>query len=71
MTVYGFSTENRKRDPVEVEGLMKIFLEYLTAMITRLEHQEIKVNILGDISAFSSDLQEVMRSLEISTEKKD
>lgn len=70
ITVYGFSTENRNRDPSEVEGLMKIFLDYLSAMIPRLENQEIKVNILGDKSAFSPDLQHIMQQLEDSTAKK-
>lgn len=49
---------------------MKIFLDYLSAMIPRLENQEIKVNILGDKSAFSPDLQHIMQQLEDSTAKK-
>ncbi|GHW02878.1 isoprenyl transferase [candidate division SR1 bacterium] len=70
ITVYGFSTENWKRNQIEVSVLMKIFLQYLMKMNTKLVDKGIKVNILGDKSAFNSDLQQAIQTIEESTRRK-
>lgn len=49
---------------------MKLFLDYLTIMTTKLANQEIQVQILGEKSAFSAPLQEAMHKLETSTASK-
>ena len=60
ITVYAFSTENWKRAEEEVNGLMILFKTYLDDYAKRADTENIKVNILGDISAFNEDLQKSM-----------
>ncbi len=57
LTLYAFSTENWKRPKSEVEFLMKLLDNYLKKELkTYLEHN-VRFNIIGDISKFSSNLQ--------------
>ncbi len=60
ITVYAFSTENWKRTKEEVNGLMVLFKTYLDDYAKRADTENIKVNIIGDISAFKKDLQASM-----------
>lgn len=50
LTLYAFSTENWKRPVTEIEGLMKILVLYIKQQLDRLHNNNIKINILGDIS---------------------
>lgn len=61
ITVYAFSTENWKRAEEEVNGLMLLFKTYLDDYAKRADTENIKVNILGDITAFNEDLQKSMK----------
>lgn len=61
ITVYAFSTENWKRAEEEINGLMILFKTYLDDYAKRADTENIKVNILGDITAFSADLQKSMK----------
>lgn len=61
ITVYAFSTENWKRAEEEVNGLMILFKTYLDDYAKRADTENIKVNILGDITAFNEDLQKSMK----------
>ncbi len=61
ITVYAFSTENWKRAEEEVNGLMILFKAYLDDYSKRADTENIKVNILGDITAFNEDLQKSMK----------
>lgn len=42
LTIYGFSTENWKRNPLEVKNLMSLFSEIFDGWISDLEVQKIK-----------------------------
>ena len=64
LTVYAFSTENWKRSREEVEGLMKLFRNYLKKCIKISERNKMKVKIIGDITAFDEDIQQKIRELE-------
>lgn len=64
LTVYAFSTENWKRSKNEVDGLMKLFRSYLKKCIKISQDNKMKIKIIGDISAFASDIQESIRKLE-------
>lgn len=57
ITVYAFSTENWKRAEDEVNGLMMLLKSYLDDYSKRADSENIKVNIIGDITAFREDLQ--------------
>lgn len=64
LTVYAFSTENWKRSREEVEGLMKLFRNYLKKCIKISQKNKMKVKVIGDITAFDEDIQEKIRELE-------
>ena len=64
LTVYAFSTENWKRSREEVEGLMKLFRNYLKKCIKISEKNKMKVKIIGDVTAFDEDIQQKIRDLE-------
>ena len=64
LTVYAFSTENWKRSKEEVDGLMKLFRNYLKKCIKISQKNNIRVKVIGDITAFDSDIQESIKKLE-------
>ena len=64
LTVYAFSTENWKRSREEVEGLMKLFRNYLKKCIKISEKNKMKVKVIGDITAFDDDIQKKILELE-------
>ncbi len=57
ITVYAFSTQNWKRSEEEVNALMGLLQSYLDDYSKRANTENIKVKILGDISAFNEKLQ--------------
>ena len=69
LTVYAFSTENWKRPIEEIEGLMKILREFLANADRELSKQNIRINILGDTSALSKDIQDDIIRIEKLTSK--
>ena len=60
ITVYAFSTENWKRAENEVKGLMLLFKAYLDDYSQRANTENVKINFIGDLSAFSKDMQKSM-----------
>lgn len=57
ITVYAFSTENWKRAEEEVKALMLLLQNYLDDYAKRADTENIRVKILGDISALSIGMQ--------------
>lgn len=57
ITVYAFSTENWKRSENEVKALMMILKNYIEKLLERTSANNIKINILGDISRLEIGLQ--------------
>ena len=64
LTVYAFSRENWKRSKEEVDGLMKLFRNYLKKCIKISQKNNMRVKVIGDITAFDSDIQESIEKLE-------
>ncbi len=60
LTVYAFSTENWKRPEDEVSALMKLFKQYLEEALTDFKDDSIVVRFIGDTTAFSPELQELI-----------
>lgn len=60
LTVYAFSTENWKRPAEEINSLMKLFKSYLEEAIRDFKDEDIVVKFIGDKSAFSPDLQQLI-----------
>lgn len=63
LTVYLFSTENWKRSKEEVDGLMRLFRSYTKTCIKTAQKNNMKVRVLGDITALAPDLQESLINL--------
>jgi len=57
ITVYAFSTENWKRAEDEVGALMLLLQSYLDSFFKKADTENIKINVLGDITALSEGLQ--------------
>ena len=57
ITVYAFSTENWKRSAEEVDALMLLLTTYLNDYGKRADTENIKINVLGDLSRLSNSLQ--------------
>ncbi len=71
LTVYAFSTENWKRPEEEVNSLMLLFKEYLKEALSDFQDENIRVKVLGDKSAFSEELQELILNVEEASKNKD
>lgn len=57
ITVYAFSTENWNRTKEEVGALMLLLQNYLDDFSKRADTENIKIKVLGDITALSKGLQ--------------
>ena len=57
LTVYAFSTENWKRTKEEVGALMLLLQNYLDDFSKRADTENIKIKVLGDITALSKGMQ--------------
>ena len=60
LTVYAFSTENWKRPAEEVDAIMRLLESYLTESIEKMEKEQIRVRILGDVSGLSPKIRELI-----------
>ena len=66
LTIYAFSTENWKRPTEEVNGLMRLLVEYLKKEVGQLNKENVVVNHIGDISKLPLNCQ---KELETAYEK--
>ncbi|MDR1564257.1 MAG: di-trans,poly-cis-decaprenylcistransferase [Oscillospiraceae bacterium] len=64
LTVYAFSTENWRRPVEEVNALMKLFREYLEEALRDFREENIRTRFIGDVTAFSPDLQALIKETE-------
>ena len=60
VSFYVFSSENWKRPKDEKSYLFKLIKNYFLKEIESIIHQGIKINILGEIKKFSSDLKSIL-----------
>lgn len=70
LTIYAFSTENWKRPPDEVGGLIRLFKQYLEDALRDFLNENIKVRFIGDATAFPADLQNLITETESVSEKR-
>lgn len=71
LTLYAFSTENWNRPAGEVKGLMDILREYLVDKKQLMLDKNIRLNAIGEIHKFPSDLQELLKSTMAETAARD
>lgn len=62
LTVYSFSTENWTRPEEEVFGLMTLFAEVMAREIAGLKQKNVRVKVIGNISALPDKTREVFES---------
>ncbi|SFU39076.1 Undecaprenyl pyrophosphate synthetase [Xenorhabdus koppenhoeferi] len=68
LTLYAFSSENWNRPQQEVSSLMELFVFAIDNEVKSLHKHNVKLSVIGDISRFSSRLQErIRRSVELTT----
>ncbi|HCX63645.1 MAG TPA: isoprenyl transferase [Eubacteriaceae bacterium] len=67
LTLYAFSTENWKRPKTEVEGLMKLFDEYLKKEVSKLHENNVVLRVIGDRSRLAPSLVERIEESERQT----
>lgn len=57
LTLFAFSSENMKRSSEEVGVLFKLFLTVLKQETKKLNDNNIRLKIIGDMSVFSAEIQ--------------
>ncbi len=71
LTVYAFSTENWKRSQEEVDAIMDLLRQYLKTYFRRFMKDNVKMNVIGEISRLDGDIQEQIREIEKLSKDKD
>jgi len=71
LTLFAFSRENWARPEQEVEFLMDLFLHTLQENVSELSAQGVRLRFVGDRTAFSRELQQLMRQAEKDTQTND
>jgi len=64
LTLFAFSTENWKRSPEEVAGLMSLFRRYMTKESARLVSEGVRLRFLGQRTRLPSDIQNMIEGIE-------
>ncbi len=67
ITLFAFSSENWRRPEEEVSLLMDLFVTALTKEVKKLHANNLQLRIIGDISKFSTRLQEKIKEAEALT----
>lgn len=71
LTLFAFSSENWRRPPHEVKLLMELFMTALQREFKRMQSNDIRLRVLGDISALPEQLQNRIHSTEEKTREND
>ena len=71
LTLYAFSTENWNRPDNEVNALMKLLESYLKNCIKTADKNNMRVRVIGEVSAFDQDIQESIARVEQYSQKYD
>lgn len=71
LTLFAFSSENWRRPDDEVSSLMQLFMMVLQKEVKALHKNNIRLKIVGDLSAFSERLIASIRKAELLTAEND
>ena len=63
VTVFAFSTENWARPKDEVDALMQLIRQYFADHFSKFTDNGIKINVLGDVSAFPDDIRDIINNV--------
>lgn len=64
LTLFAFSSENWKRPETEVSTLMELFISALKREARQLAENNIRLKVIGDVSAFSEKLRQTIKETE-------
>lgn len=64
LTLFAFSSENWRRPADEVSALMELFLRALEREVKKLHQHNIRLRIMGDVSAFAPRIQTLIAEAE-------
>lgn len=67
LTLFAFSSENWARPPIEVRGLMDLFMLALKREVRKLHQGNIRLRVIGERSRFSQSLQDKIAEAEALT----
>ncbi|MEW8313820.1 MAG: isoprenyl transferase [Candidatus Thiodiazotropha endolucinida] len=67
LTLFAFSSENWQRPEKEVNLIMDLFLRSLKKEVRRLDRNHVKLKVIGDRSAFATNLQAQIEEAEQQT----
>jgi undecaprenyl diphosphate synthase len=67
LTLFAFSSENWRRPQAEVSMLMDLFLAALQREVKRMQSNDIRLRVIGEVSAFPEKLQRRIRAAEVAT----
>jgi undecaprenyl diphosphate synthase len=69
LTLFAFSSENWQRPENEVSVLMDLFMFVLTREVKKLHKNNIKFQVIGDVSRFSKSLRKKIAEVELLTQE--
>lgn len=65
LSLYAFSTENWKRPKEEIDGLMKLLVQYIRIELDRIHKNNVKIQTMGDLNKLPKFAKkEVERAIE-------
>ncbi len=67
LTLFAFSSENWRRPEEEVSLLMRLFVTMLEREVVRMHANDIRLKVVGDLSRFNQQLQEMIADAERKT----
>lgn len=67
LTVFAFSTENWSRPKEEVDGLLKLLLEYLRNAEKELKGKNVRIRVIGDRKRLPEEIQTEIERVEKNT----
>ncbi|MGO1767962.1 MAG: polyprenyl diphosphate synthase [Advenella sp.] len=68
LTLFAFSSENWRRPQEEVSLLMKLFVQALEKEVSRLNSNNVRLRVVGDLSPFEPYLQKLIGQAEVTTQ---
>jgi len=71
LTLFAFSSENWRRPAEEVSALMQLFIVALQREVKKLHKNNIRLRVMGDLSAFSEKIQGLIAESEAMTADND
>ncbi len=68
LTLFAFSSENWRRPQEEVTLLMQLFIKALEQEVERLNRNQVRLRVIGDLSRFDEKIQALVKKAESQTE---